>query len=145
MDFSWVANEPNWWVTHWLLGTLASSSQCASSQYAQLPPSTILLRPPEAAVCPGKIELCTSYLLFQSHYTLPPIIVVAEPLPWTLPGKVGPEWFVVQMHRCGSVVNPASWVWTAREAMEGQCAPQYHPHHALRGSISSDLFSTIPK
>ena len=43
-------------------------------------PSTILLRPPEAAVCPGKIELCTSYLLFQSHYTLPPIIVVAEPL-----------------------------------------------------------------
>ena len=50
-------------------------------------PSTILLRPPEAAVCPGKIELCTSYLLFQSHYTLPPIIVVAEPLytfSWTI-------------------------------------------------------------
>ena len=43
-------------------------------------PSTILLRPPEAAVCPGKIELCTSYILFQSHYTLPPIIVIAEPL-----------------------------------------------------------------
>ena len=47
--------------------------------------STILLRPPEAAVCPEKIELCTSYLLFQNHDTLPPIIVVAEPLVFNTP------------------------------------------------------------
>ena len=66
-------------------------------------------------------------------------------IPWTLPDKLGPAWFVVQVHRCGSVVNPASWVWTAREAMEGQCAPQYHPHLALTGSISLDLFFHHPK
>ena len=64
------------------LRTLGISEQTNMVVFAMtvVGPSTILLRPPEAAVCPGKIELCTSYLLFQSHYTLPPIIVVAEPL-----------------------------------------------------------------
>ena len=42
--------------------------------------SAIPWRPPEAALYLGVIELCTSRLLFQSHDTLPPIILVAEPL-----------------------------------------------------------------
>ena len=42
--------------------------------------SAIPWRPPEAALYLGVIELCTSCLLFQSHDTLPPIILVAEPL-----------------------------------------------------------------
>ena len=40
--------------------------------------SAIPWQPPEAAVYLGVIELCTSRLLF--HDTLPPIILVAEPL-----------------------------------------------------------------
>ena len=42
--------------------------------------SAIPWRPPEAALYLGVIELCTSRLLFQSHDTLPPIILVAEPI-----------------------------------------------------------------
>ena len=42
--------------------------------------SAIPWQPPEAALYLGVIELCTSRLLFQSHDTLPPIILVAEPL-----------------------------------------------------------------
>ena len=42
--------------------------------------SAIPRPPPEAALYLGVIELCTSRLLFQSHDTLPPIILVAEPL-----------------------------------------------------------------
>ena len=42
--------------------------------------SVIAWRPPEAALYLGVIELCTSRLLFQGHDTLPPIILVAEPL-----------------------------------------------------------------
>ena len=42
--------------------------------------SAIPWRPPEAALYLAVIELCTSRLLFQSHDTLPPIILVAEPL-----------------------------------------------------------------
>ena len=42
--------------------------------------SAIPWRPPEAALYLGVIELCTSRLLFQSHDTLPPIILAAEPL-----------------------------------------------------------------
>ena len=40
--------------------------------------SAIIWQPPEAALYLGVIELCTSRLLFQSHDTLPPIIVVAK-------------------------------------------------------------------
>ena len=46
--------------------------------------SAIPWRPPEAALYLGVIELCTSRLLFQSHDTLPPILVVAEPLVFRL-------------------------------------------------------------
>ena len=42
--------------------------------------SAIPWRPPEAALYLGVIELRTSRILFQSHDTLPPIILVAEPL-----------------------------------------------------------------
>ena len=47
--------------------------------------SAIPWQPPEAALYLGVIELCTSRLLFQSHDTLPPIIVVAEPLAFIAP------------------------------------------------------------
>ena len=40
--------------------------------------SAITWRPPEAALYLAVIELCTSHLLFQSHDTLSPIILVAE-------------------------------------------------------------------
>ena len=43
-------------------------------------PSASTWQPPEAAVSHGVIELFNSHLLFQSHDTLPPVIVVAEPL-----------------------------------------------------------------
>ena len=42
--------------------------------------SAIPWRPPAAALYLGVIELCASRLLFQSHDTLPPIILVAYPL-----------------------------------------------------------------
>ena len=67
------------------LRTLGISEQTNMVVFAMtvVGPSTILLRPPEAAVCPGKIELCTSYLLFQSHYTLTPrgTLSLRKPVP----------------------------------------------------------------
>ena len=53
--------------------------------------SAIPWRPPEAALYLGVIELCTSRLLFQSHDTLPPIILVAEPLGLGLGMVLGPK------------------------------------------------------
>ena len=53
--------------------------------------SAIPWRPPEAALYLGVIELCTSRLLFQSHDTLPPIILVAEPLRTNVHG----QWTIV--------------------------------------------------
>ena len=71
-----------WGKTQVSIGTFGIYEQTNITVFAMTVAgsSAIPWRPPEAALYLGVIELCTSRLLFQSHDTLPPIILVAEPL-----------------------------------------------------------------